>query len=182
MEQVPVIENRFCYHCSCCLFLQWRINAQRNELMASIVMWLYCFHHHLLKTFIITVLKLMSYIRGVLGSNFSGSNTQTKVLRYFHWPFRQNTGITLFLNSHSPKWVYSAHRPLLAHCTCTGRLWGWRITWNEDWQGKPKYSKETCPSATLSTKNPTWPDLGSNPGRRFGKPATNRLSYCAAFG
>jgi hypothetical protein len=46
--------------------------------------------------------------------------------------------------------------------------------WNEDWQGKPKYSEKTCPSATLSTTNPTWPDPGSNPGRRGGKPATNR--------
>jgi hypothetical protein len=44
----------------------------------------------------------------------------------------------------------------------------------------PKYSEKTCPSATLSTTNPTWPDLGSNPGRRGGKPATNRLSYGAA--
>jgi hypothetical protein len=25
--------------------------------------------------------------------------------------------------------------------------------WNEDWQGKPKYSEKTCPSATLSTTN-----------------------------
>jgi hypothetical protein len=40
----------------------------------------------------------------------------------------------------------------------------------------------TCPSATLSTTNPTWPDPGLNPGRRGGKPATNRLSYGAAFG
>jgi hypothetical protein len=52
--------------------------------------------------------------------------------------------------------------------------------WNEDWQGKPKYSEKTCPSATLSTKNPTWPDLVSNPGSRGGKPATNRLSYGTA--
>jgi hypothetical protein len=29
-----------------------------------------------------------------------------------------------------------------------------------------------CPS-----QNPTWPDPGLNPGRRGGKPATNRLSY-----
>jgi hypothetical protein len=42
-------------------------------------------------------------------------------------------------------------------------LWGWRIWWNE-WQGKPKYSENTCPDATLSTINPTWPDPGSNPG------------------
>jgi hypothetical protein len=32
----------------------------------------------------------------------------------------------------------------------------------------------------LSTTNPTWPDPGSNTGRRGGKPATNRLSYGAA--
>jgi hypothetical protein len=30
--------------------------------------------------------------------------------------------------------------------------------------GKPKYSKKTCPSSTLSTTNPTLQDLGSNPG------------------
>jgi hypothetical protein len=51
----------------------------------------------------------------------------------------------------------------------------------KDWQGKPKYSEKTCPSAILSTTNPTWPDSGANPGRRGGKPATNRLSYGAAF-
>jgi hypothetical protein len=33
-----------------------------------------------------------------------------------------------------------------------------------------------CPS-----QNPTWPDPGLNPGRRGGKPATNRLSYGAAY-
>jgi hypothetical protein len=32
----------------------------------------------------------------------------------------------------------------------------WSIWWNENWQGKPKYSDKTCPSATLSTTNPTW--------------------------
>jgi hypothetical protein len=69
---------------------------------------------------------------------------------------------------------------LLAYCTCTGWLWGWRIWWNE-WQGKPKYSEKTCPGSTLSTTNPTWPDPGLNPGRRGGKPATNRFSYGAAF-
>jgi hypothetical protein len=30
------------------------------------------------------------------------------------------------------------------------------------------------------SQNPTWPDPGLNPGRRGGKPATNRLSYGAA--
>jgi hypothetical protein len=46
---------------------------------------------------------------------------------------------------------------------------------------KMNYLEKTCPSATLSTTNPTWPDLGSNPGRRGGKPATNRLSYGTAL-
>jgi hypothetical protein len=32
-----------------------------------------------------------------------------------------------------------------------------------------------------SSQNPTWPDPVLNPGRRGGKPATNRLSYGAAF-
>jgi hypothetical protein len=68
----------------------------------------------------------------------------------------------------------------MAYCTLPGRLGWWRIWWNEDWQGKPKYSEKTCSSATLSATNPTWPDPGSNPGRRGGKPATNRLSYGAA--
>jgi hypothetical protein len=43
--------------------------------------------------------------------------------------------------------------------------------------GKRKYSEKTCPSATLSITNPTWDNLVSNPGRRGGKPATNRLNY-----
>jgi hypothetical protein len=50
--------------------------------------------------------------------------------------------------------------------------WLWSNWWNEDWQGKPKCSEKPCPSATFSTINSTWPDPGSNPGRRGGKPAT----------
>jgi hypothetical protein len=71
---------------------------------------------------------------------------------------------------------------LLPYGVCPGWLWRWRISrWNEDWQGNPKYSEKTCPSPTLSTTNPTRPDPGSNPGRRGGKPATNRLSYGVAI-
>jgi hypothetical protein len=33
----------------------------------------------------------------------------------------------------------------------------------------------------LSTTNPTWPDPGSNPDCRSGKPATNCLSYGTAL-
>jgi hypothetical protein len=56
----------------------------------------------------------------------------------------------------------------------------WRNWWNEDWQGKPKYSEKTWPRATLSTTNPTRLEPGLNLRRRGGKPATNRLSYGAA--
>jgi hypothetical protein len=56
------------------------------------------------------------------------------------------------------------------------RWWVWSSRWSETWQGKPKYSEKTSPRATLSNTNPTWPDLGLNPGPRGGK-MTNRLSY-----
>jgi hypothetical protein len=49
------------------------------------------------------------------------------------------------------------------------------VEWN--WQGKTRNTRGiTCPSATLSTTNPTWTDPGSNPGLRGKRPATNRLS------
>jgi hypothetical protein len=40
--------------------------------------------------------------------------------------------------------------------------------------------EKTCPSATLSTTNPTWADPGANPGLRGERPATNRLSHLTA--
>jgi hypothetical protein len=41
--------------------------------------------------------------------------------------------------------------------------------------GENLTQRHFCPS-----QNPTWPDPGLNPGRRGGKPETNRLSYGAA--
>jgi hypothetical protein len=35
--------------------------------------------------------------------------------------------------------------------------WMWNGQWNENWQEKPQYSGKTCPSASLSISNPTWP-------------------------
>jgi hypothetical protein len=55
--------------------------------------------------------------------------------------------------------------------------WRWSSRWNENWQGKPEYSEKTCHTDPLSTTNPTWLDLGSNPANRCGKPVPNRLSY-----
>jgi hypothetical protein len=47
--------------------------------------------------------------------------------------------------------------------------------------GETEVLGENLPNAIFSTTNPTWPDLGSNPGRRGGTPATNRLSYGTAL-
>jgi hypothetical protein len=41
--------------------------------------------------------------------------------------------------------------------------------------------RETCPSATLSTTNPTWLDPGENLGLRGERPATNHLSHSTAY-
>jgi hypothetical protein len=68
--------------------------------------------------------------------------------------------------------VHATLRPPMAYCVSPGCLWSWRNWWN-DWQGKPKCSEETCPSAVLSTTNPTCCPY-ANPGRHDGKPASNR--------
>jgi hypothetical protein len=47
--------------------------------------------------------------------------------------------------------------------------------------GETEVLGENLPSATLPTTNPTWLDLSSNPGRRDGKPAPNRLGYGTAY-
>jgi hypothetical protein len=44
-------------------------------------------------------------------------------------------------------------------------------------RGKPKYSGETCPSATLYTTIPTRTALGSYPGLRGEKQTNNLLSF-----
>jgi hypothetical protein len=47
--------------------------------------------------------------------------------------------------------------------------------------GESKVLGENLPQRHFRpSQNPTWPDPGLNPGRRGGKPATNRLSYGAA--
>jgi hypothetical protein len=52
-----------------------------------------------------------------------------------------------------------------------------------EWElaGETEVAGENLPSGTFSTTYPTWPVLGSNPGRHGGKPATNRLSYDTAY-
>jgi hypothetical protein len=48
-------------------------------------------------------------------------------------------------------------------------------------RGKPKYSGgKTCASATFSTTNPRWTDLGSNTDLCGDRPATNSLNHGTA--
>jgi hypothetical protein len=54
--------------------------------------------------------------------------------------------------------------------------WVWNIWWNENWQGKPKYSEKTCPSATLSTTDPTCLSLART---RAAAAGSRRLTACA---
>jgi hypothetical protein len=77
-------------------------------------------------------------------------------------------------------WVRLVRRPLtgLLHQSqmidddeC-GRVGGMRIG-----RGNRSTRRETCANVTLSTIYPTWRYLVSNPGRRRGKLATNRLIY-----
>jgi hypothetical protein len=88
-----------------------------------------------------------------------------------------------FLSSVGWDWVswYCSHYWLIVLAPDDRRWWLWRNWRNKDWQGKPKYLEKTWPSATLSTTNPSWLDPSSNPCRRGGKPATNRLSYGVAL-
>jgi hypothetical protein len=48
-------------------------------------------------------------------------------------------------------------------------------------RGNLSTRRKPSPSVTFSTTNPTLKHLGSNSGRRGGKPATNSLSYGTAF-
>jgi hypothetical protein len=57
----------------------------------------------------------------------------------------------------------------------SGAIGGIKIgTGNRSTQRKP------APAPLCPPQNPTWPDPGSNPDHRGGKPVTNRLSYGAA--
>jgi hypothetical protein len=59
-----------------------------------------------------------------------------------------------FLNWWSTIWSTRHCGNQYACCAIPRWLW-WRNWWNDYWQGKPKYSEITCPSAALSTTNPT---------------------------
>jgi hypothetical protein len=54
--------------------------------------------------------------------------------------------------------------------------------WNDILTGENRRTRrKTCPSATLSTTNPTWIEPGANPGLRGERPGTNDLSHGTAY-
>jgi hypothetical protein len=60
-------------------------------------------------------------------------------------------------------------------------IWVWKATVEWYWQGKPMNSGGNCLSATLTTKSPTWTNLGTNLGFHGERPVTNRLSHGTAL-
>jgi hypothetical protein len=115
---------------------------------------------------------------------------------YIHWRWSQKVPPKVG-NSLPGHMALYPRRPYCSLFNCG--LWGyWHCghSWpivpasgdSEDDCGEARLAGETevlgenlpqrhfCPS-----QNPTWPDPGLNPGRRGGKPATNSLSYGAAY-
>jgi hypothetical protein len=88
-----------------------------------------------------------------------------------------------FFNSHSGKWnwVHSARRPLngLLYLprviVMKENLVEWRVA------GETAVLGENLPQRNFVHHKTDLPHPGSNPGRRGGKPATNRLSYSAVL-
>jgi hypothetical protein len=55
----------------------------------------------------------------------------------------------------------------LAYCTSPGWWMSMTVHHSVEWMaGEAEVLEKSCSGATLSTKNPTWHDLGSNPGHR----------------
>jgi hypothetical protein len=56
-----------------------------------------------------------------------------------------------------------------------------RRRWNNMKRENRRTRRKTCPSATLSTTNPTWIDPGANPSLSGERPVTTDLSHGTAF-
>jgi hypothetical protein len=100
------------------------------------------------------------------GNEHKPSYTQSLAVWY--------TALLSFLISGVGLWVLRPHTGLLHQSRMIGvgdcgEIGGMKI-------GRGNRSTRRKPVTT----NPTWLDPGLNPGRRGGKPATNRLSYGAA--
>jgi hypothetical protein len=60
-------------------------------------------------------------------------------------------------------------------------IYDWKTTVEWYWQGNRRTRRKTCPSATMSTTNPTRTDPAAIPGLRGERSATNRLIHGTAL-
>jgi hypothetical protein len=77
-------------------------------------------------------------------------------------------------------WTATANGPIVHPPDDT---WEWKSMVEWYWQGETKkLGRETCPSATFSTTNPTCTDLGANLDLHGERSVTNRKSHGMAYG
>jgi hypothetical protein len=67
-------------------------------------------------------------------------------------------------------WIQLVYRPLISLLYLPRMMISMEQLLEWELVGELKDSEKTCSISTLSTKNPTWSDLGSNLGLRSGKP------------
>jgi hypothetical protein len=91
--------------------------------------------------------------------------TYVKVSHHFFY------GVRLHLWTSATN-IYIVHPPDDMSLESQSRM----ILTGENW----RTWRKTCPSATLSTTNPTWIDTGMNPGLRTERTVTNHLSHGTA--
>jgi hypothetical protein len=78
---------------------------------------------------------------------------ESPMYKLFHGFFSSGVGLNLLGTAPTSGLLY---KPQVIDEGDCGAMWNVECgMWNEDWQGKLKYSEITCPSATLSTTNPT---------------------------
>jgi hypothetical protein len=104
----------------------------------------------------------------------------------------------IYLQDKSFRWRYRfyLHMSLLLYFFLFGlwgyyhssRRWLWRSRWNVDWQGKPKFSEKTCPSATFvhhkipHDQTRVWTQAAAVGSRRLTAWAMARPVYLFNFG
>jgi hypothetical protein len=95
--------------------------------------------------------------------------------------FKDFQGKLIFIVAKVGDYVFVELRPLTCPLSSPQVIHKW--IWSNGgmiWKDKNRRTRrKTCPSPTLSTTNPTWTALSTNPGLRGKKPATNRVT---AFG
>jgi hypothetical protein len=119
--------------------------------------------------------------------NGSDKSSQRYTIRYWSHTVYLFVYYFLFVGSFFPEGgvgLVAKRRSLLTLAYYAFSRWyefGER-RWNDISAGENRRTpRKTCPSATLSTTNPTWIGPGANPGLRGESPVTNDLSRGTAY-